>query len=141
MSWTSRPGLSASLKNQRDNVRVQHCYKLQNVVEWIPFNKIEHVQKIGKRGFDLEFSATWLDGKRIVSGESHYSAQSRILLFIVHLSITWFKSYMQSRLLGSDLEVYRLTQITTNNEYLIVFNMQIKEAFIIYNKESVKMSI
>ncbi|RIB19721.1 hypothetical protein C2G38_1245830 [Gigaspora rosea] len=41
----------------------------EDVIEWIPFNKLENVQKIGEGGFGSVFSAVWLDGKRIASGE------------------------------------------------------------------------
>ncbi|RIB04413.1 hypothetical protein C2G38_2222465 [Gigaspora rosea] len=118
----------------------------ENVVEWIPFNRLENVQKVGKGGFGSVFSAMCLDGKRIVSGESHHSVQLCTLSFIVALKILpgSQKNFLKekkkrSRLLDSNLEVYRLNQTTTNNEYLMVFNMQIKEAFIMSNKESVNM--
>ncbi|RIB17340.1 kinase-like domain-containing protein [Gigaspora rosea] len=104
--------------------------KYTNVVEWIPFNRLENFQKIGEGGFGSVFSATWLDGKRIISGEECHYTQSRTPSFIVVLKtlpgsqknfLREFKSYMRFRLLGSNLEVYGLTQNTTNNEYLMAF--------------------
>ncbi|RIB10646.1 hypothetical protein C2G38_2205595 [Gigaspora rosea] len=107
---------------------------------------LENVQKVGKGGFGSVFSAMWLDGKRIVSGESHHSVQSCTPSFIAALKTLpgSQKNFLKekkkrSRLLDSNLEVYGLNQTTTNNEYLMVFNMQIKEAFILSNKESVNM--
>ncbi|RIB04912.1 hypothetical protein C2G38_2221143 [Gigaspora rosea] len=96
-----------------------------------PFNRLENVQKIGG-GFGSVFLATWLNGKRIVSGEIHHSVQLRTLSLIVALkTLPGSKEFLK--------EVYGLTQTTTNNEDLMVFNMQIKEAFIMSNKESVNM--
>ncbi|RIB18998.1 kinase-like domain-containing protein [Gigaspora rosea] len=96
-----------------------------DVIEWIPFNRLDNVRKIGKRGFGSVFSATWLDGKRIASGGS----KSRTPSYIVALKtlpglqknfLREFKNYAEFRLVGSNLEVYGLTQNTTNNEYLMV---------------------
>ncbi|RIB18385.1 kinase-like domain-containing protein [Gigaspora rosea] len=97
--------------------------KYEDVIEWIPFNRLDNVRKIGEGGFGLVFSATWLDGKII-------GRQSRTLPYIVALKtlpgsqknfLREFKSYMEVRLVGCNLEVYGLTQNTTNNEYMMVF--------------------
>jgi hypothetical protein len=42
--------------------------KYENVIEWISFNRLDNIQMIGKGGFGSVFSATWLDGKRTVTG-------------------------------------------------------------------------
>ncbi|RIB13983.1 kinase-like domain-containing protein [Gigaspora rosea] len=105
--------------------------KYEDVIEWIPFNRLDNVQKIGEGGFSSVFSATWLDGKRIVTGGllTKYT-QSRTPSCIVALKtlsglqknfLKEFKSYTEFRLMGSNLEVYGLTQNTANNEYLMVF--------------------
>ncbi|RIB05889.1 hypothetical protein C2G38_560199 [Gigaspora rosea] len=36
----------------------------EDVIEWIPFDRLSEVKKIGKGGFGLVFKATWLDGIR-----------------------------------------------------------------------------
>jgi len=58
--------------------------KYENVIEWIPFNRLDNVQKIGDK-----FSATWLDGKRCVDGDGlkkEYT-QSRTSSYKVELKI------------------------------------------------------
>ncbi|RIB30306.1 kinase-like domain-containing protein [Gigaspora rosea] len=103
-----------------------------DVIDWIPFNRLTNVQKIGEGGFGSVFSATWLDGKRIVSekySEVVQYVQSRTPSCIVALktlpgsqeNLREFKSCMEIRLLCNIFEVYGLTQDTTNNEYLMVF--------------------
>ncbi|RIB01108.1 hypothetical protein C2G38_2231846 [Gigaspora rosea] len=100
---------------------------------------LENVQKIGKEGFGSVFSATWLNSKKIVLDESHYFAQLRTPSFIVAFKTTWLTKefFKRSKLLGSNLEVYGLTQTITNNEYMMVFNTN--KAFIMSNKESINM--
>ncbi|RIB30326.1 kinase-like domain-containing protein [Gigaspora rosea] len=99
----------------------------QNVIEWIPFSRLDNVQKIGEGGFCSVFSTTWLDGKRILSVESKI-VQSRTPSCVVALKtlsgsqknfLREFKSYTEFRLVGRNFEVYGLTQNTTNNEYLM----------------------
>ncbi|RIB30313.1 hypothetical protein C2G38_342747 [Gigaspora rosea] len=51
--------------------------RYEDVIEWIPFNRLNNLQKIGEGGFGSVFSATWLDGKRIVSGKSTENVRSR----------------------------------------------------------------
>ncbi|RIB28808.1 kinase-like domain-containing protein [Gigaspora rosea] len=123
------------------NTDVDHCIKefqlkaasYNDVIEWIPYDRLDNVQKIGEGGFGTVFSATWLDGKRKISDEPlklpGYT-QSRTSSCVVALKtlpgtqknfLREFKSYMEFRLAGCNLEVYGLTQNTTNNEYLMVF--------------------
>ncbi|RIB15695.1 hypothetical protein C2G38_1562241 [Gigaspora rosea] len=40
--------------------------KYEDVIEWIPFNRLSDVKEIGKGGFGSVYSATWLDGIRRV---------------------------------------------------------------------------
>ncbi|RIB04082.1 kinase-like domain-containing protein, partial [Gigaspora rosea] len=107
----------------------------KDVIEWIHFNRLDNIQKIGEGGFGSVFSATWLDGKRIVLndgftlGDRKYK-HSRTPSCIVALKtlpglqknfLKEFKSYMEFRLMGGNLEVYGITQNTINNESLMVF--------------------
>ncbi|RIB24968.1 hypothetical protein C2G38_2167206 [Gigaspora rosea] len=79
-------------------------------VKWIPFNRLENVQKIGEGGFGSVFSAMWLDGKR----DEPFAPEA----FVANpKNFLKFKSYMRFRLSDSNLEVYGLTQTTTNNVY------------------------
>ncbi|RIB03434.1 kinase-like domain-containing protein [Gigaspora rosea] len=101
--------------------------KYEEVIEWIPFNRLDNVQMIGKGGFvgfGTVFSATWLDGKRVVSGKAVNSyTQSRTSSCVVALKTLpgSQKNFKRSKLMGYNLEVYGITQNTTNNEYLLVF--------------------
>jgi hypothetical protein len=59
---------------ESENKSIDNCIKefqlkatkYEDVIEWIPFNKLVNIQMIGKGGFGSVFSATWLDGKRMV---------------------------------------------------------------------------
>ncbi|RIB19011.1 kinase-like domain-containing protein [Gigaspora rosea] len=116
------------------NKEIDNCIKdfqlkatrYEDVIEWIPFNRLYNTQKIGKGGFGSVFSAMWQDGKRVVSGKC---TKSRISCMVALKTLPdsrknflrEFKSYTECRLFGNNLEVYGLTQNTTNNEYMIVF--------------------
>jgi len=54
------------------------------VIEWIPFNRLDNIQKIVDG-----FSATWLDGKRCVDGDGQKNeyTQSRMQSYKVELKI------------------------------------------------------
>ncbi|RIB12033.1 hypothetical protein C2G38_2145276 [Gigaspora rosea] len=99
----------------------------EDVIEWIPFNRLDNIQKIGKGGFGTVFSATWLDGKRMLSDKYIASSTPSFIVALKTLPgsqenfLKEFKNFMQFRLMGSNLEVYGLTRNTTNNEYLMVF--------------------
>lgn len=60
--------------------------KYKDVIEWIPFNKLNDIQTIGEGGFGTVFSARWLDGKRI-SDKINYRnfMQQRTLSYAVGL--------------------------------------------------------
>ena len=38
--------------------------KYERMIEWIPFDRLNNIKKIGQGGFSSVFSATWLDGIR-----------------------------------------------------------------------------
>ena len=45
----------------------------ENAIEWIPFNKLSDVKKIGEGGFGSVYKATWLDGiRKVDSGDNNY---------------------------------------------------------------------
>ncbi|RIB30312.1 hypothetical protein C2G38_2026928 [Gigaspora rosea] len=74
-AWHQSCGPQKTTRWTSGNKDVDNCIKefqhkargYEEVIEWIPFNRLNNVQKIGERGFGSVFSATWLDGKRIVS--------------------------------------------------------------------------
>ncbi|RIB04083.1 kinase-like domain-containing protein [Gigaspora rosea] len=58
----------------------------EDVIEWIHFNRLDNIQKIGEGGFGSVFSATWLDGKRIALNDGYMKyKQSRTPSSIVAL--------------------------------------------------------
>ena len=40
----------------------------EKVIEWIPFDKLNNIENIGKGGFGSVFLAFWLDGIRKIDG-------------------------------------------------------------------------
>ncbi|RIB25740.1 hypothetical protein C2G38_2066781 [Gigaspora rosea] len=106
----------------------------ENVIEWIPFNRLENIKLIGKGGFGTVYSSIWLDGKRMVEGDDSLGyVRRRKKPFEVALKtltgsqtssskfLNEFKNHMQCRLEGSALEVYGLTQNTESGQYIMVF--------------------
>ena len=63
--------------------------KYEDVIEWIPFDRLSGVKKIGKGGFGSVYSATWLDGIRkvetIKDGDNDIYKKARELSSIVAL--------------------------------------------------------
>ncbi|RIB10574.1 hypothetical protein C2G38_2205712 [Gigaspora rosea] len=39
-------------------------YSYEGIIEWISFDRLVNIKKIGEGGFGSTFSATWLDGIR-----------------------------------------------------------------------------
>ncbi|RIB01030.1 kinase-like domain-containing protein [Gigaspora rosea] len=103
------------------------------VIEWIPFDRLVNVQFIGEGGFGSVFSAVWLDGIRIIENDytgkdKRWSRKPSCIVALKTLSgsqasaldfLKEFENHLQCRFNGSRLEVYGLTQNTTN-EYMMV---------------------
>src|SRR5437773_1284622 len=75
--WTSR------------NQDTDYCMKesqlkiigYEKMIEWIPFDRLDNIKKIGQGGFGSVFSATWLDGIRtIVDSERSREPSSTVAL-------------------------------------------------------------
>ncbi|RIB27153.1 kinase-like domain-containing protein, partial [Gigaspora rosea] len=79
--------------------------KYEDMIEWIPFDRLSGVKKIGKEGFGSVYLATWLDGvrkvKTIKDGDNDI--------------------YKKARELSSIIALKTITQNTETKEYLIVF--------------------
>ncbi|CAG8553565.1 4267_t:CDS:2 [Acaulospora morrowiae] len=123
-----------------ESIDVDDCIKefqfmateYDKVIEWIPFDRLNNIQQIGKGGFGEVFSANWIDGKRKVLNDGKGFIQSRTKSYLVALKtlssssnsmdfLKEFKNHMRCRLMGSSLEVYGLTKNTITNQYMIVF--------------------
>ncbi|CAG8677733.1 18735_t:CDS:2, partial [Acaulospora morrowiae] len=114
------------------NKEVDYCIKgfqlksskYENVIEWIPFNRLSNLQKVD----ESKFRALWLDGTRKIED----NIRLRILSCAVGLKalnsfpvnilefIRNFKIYMQPN--DNKLKVYGITQDTTTGQYMIVFD-------------------
>ncbi|RIB29128.1 kinase-like domain-containing protein [Gigaspora rosea] len=120
------------------NKNVDDCIKelqleakmYDELIEWIPFEKLDGIQGINEGKWESVFIATWLDGKRTVSYADLKYTQHRTPSYVVALKklpsthqdfLQEFKNYSRLRHKGSKLEVYGMTQDKTNNEYLMVF--------------------
>ncbi|CAG8444192.1 17644_t:CDS:10 [Acaulospora morrowiae] len=109
--------------------------KYENVIEWIPFDRLSNLRKIG----DSKLLAKWLDGIRMVD---EYNEKSRILSYTVELEnfddsqvdtlelMKKFKSYMQS----DNYKIYGITQDTKTSQYMIAFDSFSSTRYHFYEK-------
>ncbi|RIB30914.1 kinase-like domain-containing protein [Gigaspora rosea] len=105
--------------------------KYEDIIEWIPFNKLNNIRIINKDAFSSTFVATWLDGIRIISDEFAEYTQTRTPSYTVDLKtlpssknlldfLNEFKGY--THLKNNECKVYGITQSTITNEYMVVFD-------------------
>ncbi|RIB10271.1 kinase-like domain-containing protein [Gigaspora rosea] len=111
---------------------VQFASKLTHLrlgVKHVIFKKLYNIQKIGKGGFGIVFSAMWLDGKKVVSSGYTKSRMPSCMVALKTLSgsqknfLKEFKNYTEFRLMGSNLkELYwksKLKQLVDISRNLI----------------------
>lgn len=57
------------------NKEIGYCIK--RMIEWIPFNKLSNIKKIGQGGFSTVFSAIWMNGIRNIKEikETNYDSK------------------------------------------------------------------
>ncbi|RIB12615.1 kinase-like domain-containing protein [Gigaspora rosea] len=109
-------------------------WRYEDVIEWIPFDRLSVVEQIGKGGFGSVYKATWLDGIRKVekiNGDNYKRARkqsSAVALKTLASSmennndyLKEFKSLMTCKLNFTKLAIYGITQNTETMEYLMVF--------------------
>ncbi|RIB25554.1 kinase-like domain-containing protein [Gigaspora rosea] len=98
--------------------------------EWIPFDRLNNIKKIGQGGFSSVYSATWLDGIRKLDDNNVRIRESFSTVALKTLSdskkdshdfLKEFESHAKCNKWGSKLQIYGLTQNTKTNEYLMVF--------------------
>ncbi|RIB15675.1 kinase-like domain-containing protein, partial [Gigaspora rosea] len=100
-----------------------------DVIEWIPFAKLDKIEKIGEGGFGSVYSAIWLDGIRVTKYNNNKWVRSRENPSKVALKtlsnphdlskcLKEFKNHTQCRLMGSELAIYGLTKSTKKIEDL-----------------------
>ncbi|RIB26278.1 kinase-like domain-containing protein [Gigaspora rosea] len=90
-------------------------FAYENVVEWIPFDKLSDIKEVGKGGFGSVFKATWMDGIRKVDGNEFNYVRARESFSIVAL-----------KTLTSSKETNFLKEET--KEYFMVFQYANKES-------------
>ncbi|RIB04423.1 kinase-like domain-containing protein [Gigaspora rosea] len=107
----------------------------ERMIEWIPFDRLNNIEKIGEGGFGSVFSATWLDGIRKIEFDydNDKFIKAREPSSVVALKtlsgsrknsldfLNEFSNHIKCRLYGSELKMYGLTQNTETNEYFMVF--------------------
>ncbi|RIB07626.1 kinase-like domain-containing protein [Gigaspora rosea] len=112
-------------------------FNYTDVIDWIPFNRLSNIEKIGKGGFGSVYSAIWLDGIRKVEkinlGNIYIYKSAREPNSIVALKtlinskenntdfLKEFRSFMTCKLNYSKLAIYGITQNTETKEYMMVF--------------------
>ncbi|RIB25339.1 kinase-like domain-containing protein [Gigaspora rosea] len=117
--------------------------KCDDVIEWIPFDRLDNLRKNGEYGFGSEFSAIWLDGIRVILGETSKFVQSRTLPCEVNLLsflrpqnllnfLREFKDSIHSE--NKQYKIYGITQNTITGEYMIVFDKFFSDRKISYGK-------
>ncbi|RIB15436.1 hypothetical protein C2G38_1580266 [Gigaspora rosea] len=103
----------------------------EKVIEWIPFNKLIDFQEIKEinEESDLEFTASWVKGVRIIKGDPGKYMQSRSISSVDLMKLNCpqtdtlelfenFKNHMQ---LGK-YRIHGITQNTETGQYMIVID-------------------
>ncbi|RIB01671.1 kinase-like domain-containing protein, partial [Gigaspora rosea] len=111
----------------------------EDAIEWIPFDRLDNIIKIGEGGFGSIYKATWLDGirriEKIIKNDNFSYKRSREQNSIVALKtlpgfktnqnsadfLSVFKNHMQCKLYCNRLQIYGLTYNLKANEYLMAF--------------------
>ncbi|RIB10678.1 kinase-like domain-containing protein, partial [Gigaspora rosea] len=112
--WTSR---NKDIDDCMETFQLR-ALSYEDVIEWIPFDRLSEIKKIGKGGFGTVYSATWLDGIRkveIIKEGNNYICKR------VRVQSSTFKSLMICKLNLYKLAIYGITQNTETKEYLMVF--------------------
>ncbi|KAF0498183.1 serine/threonine protein kinase [Gigaspora margarita] len=110
-----------------------HTEEYEKIVEWIPFERFEKVQEIGKGGFSYVYSATWVDGLRKLKSLEADAEQTRTGPSVValksitksdNLTIEFLKEFRHQyyncikNMLGKYFAFYGITYHPTRKEYI-----------------------
>ncbi|RIB29988.1 kinase-like domain-containing protein [Gigaspora rosea] len=111
--------------------------KYEDVIEWIPFDRLLDVKEIGKE-FGSIYSATWLDGirkvEKINDGIYKRTREPSSIVTLKTLArsnfdfLKEFKILMTCKINDSKLAIYGITQNTETKEYLMVSQYTNKES-------------
>ncbi|RHZ64170.1 hypothetical protein Glove_326g195 [Diversispora epigaea] len=68
--------------------KIQHrITTYESTIEWIPFDRLENIKEIGKGGFSIVYSTTWIDGRTIEYSTDSFVKKKRIPNCTVALKI------------------------------------------------------
>ncbi|RHZ85882.1 hypothetical protein Glove_59g15 [Diversispora epigaea] len=103
--------------------------KCQEIIEWIPFNRLENVKYLGKGGFGTVHKANWLDGFIKFSDKVvwHRKGEQSICLKSLD-NLTNKNDFLQEienqlKFRGrNSVAIYGITKNPTDNEYMMVMN-------------------
>ncbi|RIB30726.1 hypothetical protein C2G38_1423123 [Gigaspora rosea] len=114
-------------------------WRYEDVIEWIPFNRLSEVKKIGKGGFGLVYKATWLDGIRKVEtikdgGNDIYKRVREPTSTVAPKTLVSSKENNNDFL--KELAIYGITQNTITKEYLMVFQYDDKGSLYKYLRKN-----
>ncbi|RIB11392.1 kinase-like domain-containing protein [Gigaspora rosea] len=107
------------------------------IIEWIPFDRLENIKKIGEGGFGTVYSANWIDGKRIYSQITNNPTPSRetsctVAVKALHVSQNMtmdffeeFKAYYECQIRKFSIErfgieTYGITYNPIEKQYMMV---------------------
>ncbi|RIB22195.1 kinase-like domain-containing protein [Gigaspora rosea] len=101
-------------------------WRYEDVIEWIPFDRLSIVEEIGKGGFGSVYKATWLDGIRQkvekINDDNYKRARETSSIVALKTlsdgSLKEFENHMKYILFNSQLKIYGLTQ-NSKNEYFM----------------------
>ncbi|RIA99841.1 kinase-like domain-containing protein, partial [Gigaspora rosea] len=90
-------------------------WRYEDVIEWIPFDRLSVVEEIGKGGFGSVYRATWLDGirrkvEKINNGNYKRAREAS--------SIVALKTLPEGSL--KELKIYGLTQNSKNRYFMVL---------------------
>ncbi|RIB10891.1 kinase-like domain-containing protein [Gigaspora rosea] len=109
--WTSR---SRDIDDCVKKLQIR-IVAYDEAIEWIPYDRLSNVKKIGEGGFSTVYSATWLDGIRKIDGNDFNYLRVRepsslVALKTLSSSLNEFDNHITCGLYGSKLKTYGLTQ-------------------------------
>ncbi|RIB30083.1 kinase-like domain-containing protein [Gigaspora rosea] len=123
--WTSG---NKELDDLIKELQLKAKYK-DKVMEWIPYDRLENIQKIDEGTFDTIYSAIWLDGKRIYLKKNNKLILSRKKCKVTlkepnklfHKGIfEKFKTFAEFGNQKNFFEVYGITRHPETEQYMIV---------------------
>ncbi|RHZ84557.1 hypothetical protein Glove_79g139 [Diversispora epigaea] len=106
-----------------------NVYKYQEIIEWIPFDRLENVTYLAKGGFSAVYKANWLDGfikffDQVVwhrNGKQGVCLKSLGIFTNKNDFLQQIKNQLKFRGKNS-IAIYGITKNPTENEYMMVMN-------------------